>query len=102
LATNYYITFTDNNNPTNHSNALSLASGSSASGVGIQIVQNGSPVSLGPDSSVAGNLNQMFVGSSAGSGSVVRVPFGGRYVKTSNTMTAGSANGVATFTMSYQ
>jgi type 1 fimbria pilin len=102
VATNYYITFTDSNNPANDSNALSLASGSSASGVGIQILKSGNPVSFGPDSSVAGNLNQIFLGTSAGSGSVVSLPFGGRYVKTNSTMTAGSANGVATFTMSYQ
>ncbi|MBB5418443.1 fimbrial protein [Paraburkholderia atlantica] len=102
VTTNYSITFTDNNHPANYSNVLSLASGSSASGVGIQIVKDGSPVSFGPDSSAAGNLHQMRVGSSAGSGSVVGLPFGGRYVKTGNTITAGSANGVATFTMSYQ
>ncbi|WP_233848562.1 fimbrial protein [Paraburkholderia sp. HD33-4] len=102
VTTNYYVTFTDNNDPANHSNALSLAAGSSASGVGIQIVKDGSPVSFGPDSSAAGNLHQIFVGASAGSGSVVSLPFGGRYVKTSNTMTIGSAKGVATFTMSYQ
>lgn len=102
VATSYYVTFTDSNNPGNNSNALSLTSDSSAKGVGIQIVKDGNAVAYGPDSSVAGNLNQIFIGISAGGGSVVKLPFGGRYVKTDSTMTAGSANGVATFTMSYQ
>ncbi|NML29907.1 fimbrial protein [Paraburkholderia antibiotica] len=102
VATSYYITFTDSNNPGNNTNSLSLTSDSSATGVGIQILNGGNPVSYGPDSSVAGNLNQIFLGTSTGTGSVVTLPFGGRYVKTNGTMTPGSANGVATFTMSYQ
>ncbi|MCC8394459.1 type 1 fimbrial protein [Paraburkholderia sp. MMS20-SJTR3] len=102
VATSYYITFTDSNNPGNNSNALSLTSDSSAKGVGIQILKGGNPVAYGPDSSVAGNLNQIFLGTTAGTDTVVSLPFGGRYVKIDSTMTPGSANGVATFTMSYQ
>jgi type 1 fimbria pilin len=99
---NLFATFTDANNPGNTSNVLSLTSGSQvASGVGIQILTGtGVTVNFGPDSYLPGTTNQIALGTS-GSGSM-SLPFTARYVKTSNTVTGGSANGIATFTMSYQ
>ncbi len=97
-----YMTLTDNSNPGNTGNLLSLSLGSSASGVNLQILRNsGTPtlVNFGPDSSVAGNLNQLLMATGAtGSQSF---PFLVRYIRT-GTLTGGSVNGLATFTMSYQ
>ncbi|MBA4707486.1 fimbrial protein [Aquitalea aquatica] len=97
-----YMTLTDNNNPGNTGNLLSLSPGSSASGVNLQILRNsGTPtlVNFGADSSAAGNLNQLLMATGAtGSQSF---PFLVRYIRT-GTLSGGSVNGLATFTMSYQ
>ncbi|MFL9857496.1 fimbrial protein [Paraburkholderia madseniana] len=94
------ITLTDNANPTNTSNQLSLSSGSTASGVALQVLNAGTPVSFGPDSSAAGNTNQWSVGTS--SEGRLNIPLTVRYVQTASSVKPGTANGVATFTMSYQ
>lgn len=59
-----------------------------------------SAVSFGPDSSVAGNTNQWLVGNAI-SGQM-NIPLTVKYVQTAQTIKAGTVNGVATFTMSYQ
>jgi type 1 fimbria pilin len=98
--TSMYMTLTDQTNPGNVSNVLSLAAGSTATGVGIQVQNGGTIVGYGPDSSVTGNTNQWYVGQS-GNGTV-NIPLTARYVQTGAVVTPGSANGIATFTMSYQ
>lgn len=96
------MTLTDPENSANQSDTLSLAQGSIAKGVGIQILRGSDDtlVSYGPDSAQAGNRNQWQVGSF---GNVnLTIPFKARYVRTSSLVVPGQANGVATFTMSYQ
>ncbi|MGB3254978.1 fimbrial protein [Buttiauxella gaviniae] len=98
------MTFTDNNNPANTSNALSLTNdGQQATGVGIRIINQATmqPVNFGPDSAIVGNPNQFMVINTTGTN--VAIPFSATYVKTgSSAIVGGTANGVATFTMSYQ
>lgn len=101
-STRMLMTLTDSANSGNRSDTLSLASGSTAKGVGIQILRgsDNTLVSYGPDSAQAGNSNQWAVGSF---GNVeVTIPLRARYVRTSSDLVAGKVNGVATFTMSYQ
>jgi type 1 fimbria pilin len=105
VATNVGITFTDNTNIGNTTNILSLSPSTgipNATGVGIQIVpqRTGTAVKYGPDSSVAGNVNQIMLGAS--NSSIQSYAFTGQYISTASAVTAGPANGVATFTMSYQ
>jgi len=99
-STKIYITLTDQTNPGNTSDMLSLTTASNATGVKIKLFGSSGPVSFGPDSSAAGNTNQWFV-TQTGSGSVT-IPLTARYVQTESTVSPGSANAVATFTMSYQ
>ncbi|ASV38831.1 hypothetical protein CI807_22350 [Pseudomonas sp. NS1(2017)] len=94
------VTFTDSINRGNNSDILSLAPGSNAKGIGYRIRYNSSPVLYGPDSSVAGNVNQISVGAVTGGGAL-SVPFTIEYVSTGDVQ-AGSADAMATFTMSYQ
>ncbi len=98
-----YATMTDVSNPANTSDALSLATGSSAKGVGIHIYrQNEStPIRYGPDSSANGNTNQWYVGTSA-TGGIVGLSFIAKYVKTEPTITPGTVSGLSTITFSYQ
>ncbi|WP_244137271.1 fimbrial protein [Burkholderia pyrrocinia] len=101
-STRMFMTLTDSANSGNRSDTLSLAPGSTAKGVGIQILRgsDNTLVSYGPDSAQTGNPNQWAVGSF---GNVdVTIPFRARYVRTSSDVVVGKANGVATFTMSYQ
>ncbi|AZD74462.1 fimbrial protein [Pseudomonas chlororaphis] len=93
-----YATLTDGSAPGNTSDQLSLAPGSTASGVGLRILRDGTPLAFGPDSSTPGNTNQWFVGMSSGS---VQIPLTAQYIST-GTVTPGTVKGVATFTMSYQ
>ncbi|MEM5384321.1 fimbrial protein [Paraburkholderia phymatum] len=94
------VTITDATNPQNLTTTLSLAPGSSASGVGLQILNGSTPVAFGPDSAVAGNTNQWSAGTAAGG--TMQIPLTARYVRTSGTLVPGSVAGRATFTMSYQ
>lgn len=106
-STNAHVTLTDANTPGNISTTLSLANGSTpgrstASGIGIEILNKGQPLGFGPDSSQAGNTNQWFVGSISQGQTILEIPLEARYVQTAPSISPGSANARATFTFSYQ
>ncbi|MGR7498083.1 fimbrial protein [Klebsiella aerogenes] len=92
---------TDQSNPNNTSNIVSLTSDSTASGVGVQFYYNGTgPLALGPDSSVSTTLNQFPVSLIIGAGTV-SFPFQVKFVRTGN-IVPGIANSLASITFSYQ
>jgi type 1 fimbria pilin len=95
-----YLTISDASNVANRSTRLGLAPGSSASGVGVQILNGSTPVAYGPDSAVAGTTNQWFAGSA--SGGQMQVPLTARYVRTTGPLIPGTVRATATFTVSYQ
>ncbi|WP_349606712.1 MULTISPECIES: fimbrial protein [Cupriavidus] len=95
-----YVTLTDATTPGNTGSTLSLANGSTATGVGLQVLSGSTVVSYGPDSAVAGNLNQWQAGTSAGT--AMSIPLGVRYIQTASSMGAGLVKGAATFTISYR
>ncbi|MFC0226910.1 fimbrial protein [Serratia aquatilis] len=100
---NLYATMTDATNPANTGNILTLGEGTTASGVGVQILRNDIPVAFGPDSSAAGNLNQWYIGSANNTGNdLFAIPFRARYVQTDTNMTAGVVKAKTTITFSYQ
>jgi len=90
-----YLSLADQTLPTNTTQALTLTSASTASGVGIQILRNGTPISLDPA------LNKFKVQTVLPGNTSIDVPFKARYIRTGN-MTAGSVEAIATFTMEYQ
>jgi type 1 fimbria pilin len=97
---NVYTTLTDQTDVTNQSDTLTLSAGSTARGVGIQVLNGNTAIKYGSDSSAVGNINQWFAGSTANG--TFNIPLTARYVQTGASVTPGTANGVATFTMSYQ
>ncbi|VXC82878.1 conserved exported hypothetical protein [Enterobacterales bacterium 8AC] len=100
---NLYATVTDANNPANTGNVLTLGENTTASGVGIQILRNNSPISFGPDSSAAGNLNQWYIGTANNTGNdAFTIPLRARYVQTGTNMVAGVVKARTTITFSYQ
>ncbi|VWB76208.1 fimbrial protein [Burkholderia stagnalis] len=98
--TNVHTTLTDHTDPGNVSDTLSLATDSTATGIGIQVLNGSTVIKYGPDSSATGNTNQWKAGE-AGNGTFT-IPLTARYIQTAPKVTAGTADGLATFTMSYQ
>lgn len=93
------VTLTDANQRSNTSNILSLSSlAGTATGIGIQILHNGQPVTLGPENGTA----QWEAGTINPGTLTYRIPLEARYVKTGSAVSAGPANGRATFTLDYQ
>lgn len=95
-----FITVTDQTQPSNRSSTLTLSSESTAKGVAVQMLRNGTLISYGADSATVGNQNQWSVGS-MGNGTVT-VPLSARYVRTEQGISPGIANARATFTMAYR
>jgi len=77
-----------------------LTTNSSAQGVAYQILYGSTVINYGADSSAVGNKNQVKLGSVSAAGSFP-VSLSARYVRT-GAIVPGSANALATFTMSYQ
>lgn len=92
------LTFTDKNNITQTGNILTADPISTVKGVGMQLRYSGSVISFGPDSSVAGNTNQIFLGAISGQQTI---SFNVAYIRT-GTISAGFLRTAATFTLSYQ
>ena len=101
-ATAIHVTLTDLTRPGNRSNVLSPAPDSGAQGVGIQILNGDTVLGYGPDSSVAGNVNQWKAGSVDTGAATFDIPLAARFVQTGSSVTAGAVIGRASFTMSYQ
>ena len=87
------VTLTDQSNPANRSDRLSLAAGSTASGVALQLLHNSQLLSYGAP-------NQWLAGST--DNGVFQIPLTARYIQTETPIRPGTANGLATFTMSYR
>jgi type 1 fimbria pilin len=97
------ISFTDSANPSNQSNTLALAPGSTATGLGIQILYQTTPVVFGPaaytyTTSNTPTINSLALGSMSGAQTV---PLQARYIQTGSTVAPGMIRAVATFTMTY-
>lgn len=101
-ATNAHITLTDQSHPANRTTTLSLSPTSTAEGYGIQILRGDTVLSYGPDSAAVGNPNQWKAGTIAQGVSTFIIPLSARYIQTTTSTEPGSADAVATFTMSYQ
>ena len=107
-SSNVRMVFSDTTTPANRSSTLTLTPASSATGIGIQFWQSRSALnsrqySFGPDSSASNTTNQFQVYQANGNATQkVDLVFSWRYVRTTAPIKPGSANGKATFTMSYQ
>ncbi|TFY87548.1 type 1 fimbrial protein [Pseudomonas kairouanensis] len=94
------VTLTDQTAPANRSDRLTLTGTSTASGVALQLLHGAQLLSYGEDSSAVGNLNQWAAGSA--DNGMFQIALTARYVQTLPVIKPGSANGVATFTLSYR
>ncbi len=94
------VTLTDASNMSNVSTTLGLTTGSTATGVGLQVINGGTTIGYGPDSALIGTTNQWSAGTA--SGGVMKIPLTAQYVRTAGSLTPGKVTAAATFTMSYQ
>ncbi|OIN46253.1 hypothetical protein BLL37_15420 [Pseudomonas azotoformans] len=94
------VTLTDQTAPANRSNRLSLTGESTARGVALQLLHQERLLSYGPDSSAIGTPNQWLAGTT--DNGTFTIPLTARYVQTAARIQAGTANGQATFTLSYR
>lgn len=96
-------TASDQSNSANQSSIMGLTPSSTARGLGVQVFYNGSStaLSLGPDSTSAGNLNQFSIKRTSSNNQIVNVPLQFKYIRT-GTISAGTANAIAGITFSYQ
>ena len=97
-----YVTLTDATKPGNRSQVLALSPDSQAKGVGIEVLSGTTVLGYGPDSNAAGNFNQWKAGTVSPGATSYSLPLTTRYVQTDPVVTVGTANGRATFTMSYR
>lgn len=100
---NLAFTITDQSNPANRTENITLTPDSTARGLEVQALdmRGGAGIyRLGPDSSAVGVENQYPI-FNTGAGGEVDFPIGFQYIRT-GTLTAGSANARVTLTFSYQ
>lgn len=93
-------TISDQTHPANMSIAASLTNDSTAEGVGVQFLYNGTPLTLGQDSPASGALNQFFI-QTTDQAQTLNLPFQARYIRMGE-LVPGTANSLAGITFSYQ
>lgn len=93
------VTFTDATNANNTTDKLLLTSASTASGVKVQLLQGGTPVTFGPEPTNGADTTYSRALGTIKNGTYT-FPLAARYVQTGS-VTAGSANAMATFTYTY-
>jgi type 1 fimbria pilin len=98
---NVSMTMTDATTGSNNTNQLTLSPGSTATGVKLQVLYKGVPITFNPNSQASG----ISVGATPGTGTgqAFSIPLTVRYIATGNPgpVTPGTVDAVATFTLSY-
>ncbi|TFY94219.1 type 1 fimbrial protein [Pseudomonas nabeulensis] len=95
-----WVTLTDQTNPGNRGDHLSLTKSSTAQGIALQLLHGANVLRYGPDNSAVGTPNQWMAGST--DNGTFTIPLTARYVQTMPRISPGTANGVATFTLNYR
>ncbi|KVZ13954.1 fimbrial protein [Burkholderia ubonensis] len=92
-AYNISLTFAATSDASGAPGVLAITQGAAAAtGVGIQLLMNGSPVTFG----------SVIDAGSATAGATLAIPMTARYYQTGSVVTPGAAHGIATFTISYK
>jgi type 1 fimbria pilin len=89
------MAFTDNSEPSNTSNILTISKNSQAAGIGLQLRKDSTPITYN-----ASNSNMLLVAESANAG-VVHVPLVAKVVKT-GPVRVGRFTAHSTITLGYQ
>lgn len=98
------ISLADATTPSNQTTDLTLAPGSTAQGIGVQVLYGATAVQFAPEPYTLlpnGTLTSHFIGVGVSSG-ITHLPFSVRYVRNGASMTPGIVKSLATFTLQYQ
>lgn len=96
-STNVHMFLSDQTTPSNQTNILTLDPSSTATGVGVQILNGSTPIVFGPTSTApTTDITRNIVVNTP----TVDIPLKARYVRTGN-MAAGTVTAIATFTTTY-
>ena len=94
------VALTDQTQPSNRSDRLTLTATSKARGVALQLLFGDRVISYGPDSATVGAPHQWLAGST--DNGTFQIPLTARFIQTSKSIHPGPANGLATFTLTYR
>lgn len=100
ISTAVYGVLMDQSDPANRSTQLSLTPGSTAVGVGLQVLHGGTLLSYGGNAGEPAADARWFAGRTHNGR--FEIPLMARYVQTRAEITPGSANAKATFVLSYE
>ena len=101
-STSVHMTLTDGTDPGNLSDKLSLTSSSTATGLAMELLKDGTQLHFAPAASSTGQASQWLAGTVGAEGGALVIPLSARYVRTGTTLTPGSASARATFTLNYE
>lgn len=93
------LSFSDVTSPSNSGSSLALAAGSTANGLGVQLLSQGQVVVLSPAGGSAGSLVGVKGASSA---QVITIPLVAQYVQTDSAVSPGTVLATAAYTLTYQ
>lgn len=96
------INFTDASSPSNSSTALSLQAGSTATGVGVQMVSAGSPIKMSPNEDFNFGGTEIALKNPGSGVTVVPIPMTAQYVQTNASMTPGTVQARALVNIAYK
>lgn len=93
------VTLSDSTNPANGTDRLSLTADSTSSGIALQLLSANQPIVFAASGS-PGSGTAIKPASSASAGQI-NVPLEVQYIRNSASISAGTVNAIATFTLSY-
>ncbi|MDM0045758.1 fimbrial protein [Variovorax dokdonensis] len=95
------INFSDATSPINGSTVLALDAGSTATGVGVQMVYSGSPIKMSPNEDFNYGGTDLSLKNLDNFGSTVIFPISAQYVQAAGTVTPGSVKARALVNIAY-
>jgi len=98
---NAMVNFTDAVSPGNASDKLTLLTGSTATGVGIRLTVDGTPVALSPNEAFHSGGTELVLQNATPTAAIKQIPFNAQYVQTASSVTPGTVQAQSLVNISY-
>jgi len=98
---NARVNFTDATDPANAGDTLKLLGGSTATGVGVRLMVEGTPVALSPNEAFHSGGTELALQNTAATAALKQIPFSAQYVQTGSSVTPGSVQARSLVNISY-
>lgn len=96
------VAFTDGSTPGTTGTVVKLNTGSTATGVGVQLLSDGVPVEMTPNELMSVGGTHLKLDSEPGASQVVNLPLSVEYVQTATEITSGTVNASVLVNIAYQ